>query len=54
VFNLKKLNGVQVKEKYRFEVSNRIAVLEDLDAVVEINSLWQRMRENINISGKEN
>jgi hypothetical protein len=34
--NLKKLNEVEGKEQYRVEVSNRFAVLEDLDAEVEI------------------
>jgi hypothetical protein len=37
-FNLKKLNEVRGKEKYRVEVSNRFAALEDLDTKVEINS----------------
>jgi hypothetical protein len=27
--------------------------LEDLDAEVEINSAWEMIRENINISAKE-
>jgi hypothetical protein len=27
--------------------------LEDLDAKVEINSAWEMIRENINISAKE-
>jgi hypothetical protein len=31
-FNLKKLNEVEGKEKYRVEVSNGFAALEDLDA----------------------
>jgi hypothetical protein len=31
-FNLKKLNDVESKEKYRGEVSNRFAAMEDLDA----------------------
>jgi hypothetical protein len=52
-FNLKKLNEVQGKEKYRTEVSNRFAALEDLDAEVEINSAWETIRENIRISAKE-
>jgi hypothetical protein len=30
-FDLKKLNEVEGKEKYRIEVSNRFAALEDLD-----------------------
>jgi uncharacterized metal-binding protein YceD (DUF177 family) len=33
-FNLKKLNEVESEEKYRVEVSNRLAALEDLDAKV--------------------
>jgi hypothetical protein len=38
-FNLKKLNEVEVKEKYRVEVSNRFAALENLNADVEINTI---------------
>jgi hypothetical protein len=63
-FNLKKLNEVESKEKYRVkeedkekyrvEVSNSFAALEDLDAEVEINGAWEMIRENINISAKEN
>jgi hypothetical protein len=52
MFNLKKLNEVEGKEKY-VEVSNRFAALEDLDAEVEINTVWEIIRENIKISAKE-
>jgi hypothetical protein len=52
-FNLKKLNQVEGKEQFRIEVSNRFAPLEDLDAEVDINSAWEMMRVNINISAKE-
>jgi hypothetical protein len=52
-FNLKKLNDVEGKEQFRVEVSNRFAALEYLDAEVEINSAWETIRENINISAKE-
>jgi hypothetical protein len=52
-FNLKKFNEVEGKEKYRVEVSNRFAALEDLDAEVEINAIWETIRENIKISAKE-
>jgi hypothetical protein len=48
------LNEGQSKEQYRFEVSNRFAAFEDLDAEVEINSDWEMIRQNINISAKEN
>jgi hypothetical protein len=52
-FALKTLNEVQGKEKYLVEVSNRFAGMEDSDAEVEINSAWETIRENINISTKE-
>jgi hypothetical protein len=52
-FSLKKLNEVDGKEKYRVEVSNRLATLEDLAAEVEINTIWETIRENIKISAKE-
>jgi hypothetical protein len=52
-FNLKKLNEVECKEKYRVEISNRFTTLEDLDAEVEINSAWETIRENIKISAKK-
>jgi hypothetical protein len=35
------------KEKYHFEVSNRLAALEDLDAEVEINSALEMFAEDI-------
>jgi hypothetical protein len=52
-FNPKKLNKVEGKAKYRIEVLNRFAALEDLDTEVEINSAWETIRENIKISVKE-
>jgi hypothetical protein len=52
-FNLNKLNDVEGKEQFCVEVSNRFSALEDLDAEVEINSTWETIRENINISAKE-
>jgi hypothetical protein len=39
------------KEKYRVEVSNRFASLEDLDAQVEV--VWETVRENIKMSANE-
>jgi hypothetical protein len=51
--NLKKLNEVEGKEQFCVEVSNRFAALEDLGAEVEINSVWETIRENIKMSAKE-
>jgi hypothetical protein len=44
---------VDGKDKYRVEVSNRFAALEDLNAEVDIKSAWETIRENINISARE-
>jgi hypothetical protein len=52
-FNLKRLTEVEVKEKYCVEVWNRFPALEDLDTEININSVWQTMRENIKILVEE-
>jgi hypothetical protein len=52
-FNLKKLNEVEGKKKYRVEVSDRFAVMKELKADIEINTFRQTVRENITISAKE-
>jgi hypothetical protein len=52
-FNLKKLNEIEGKEQYHFEISNRFAALENLDTKVDINKAWETTKENINISAKE-
>jgi hypothetical protein len=52
-FSSKKLNKIRGNETYHVEVSNRFAAVANLDAEVEINSAWQTIRENINISVKE-
>jgi hypothetical protein len=52
-FNFKTLNEVEGKEKYRVQVSNRCAALEDLETEVDINSGSGMIRENIKISAKE-
>jgi hypothetical protein len=53
-FDLKKLNEVEVKEKYQVEISNRFATLESLDQSFDINNAWESIRENIKTSAKEN
>jgi hypothetical protein len=39
--------------KYCVEVSNRFAALEDLDTEVQMNTIWETIRENTKISAKE-
>jgi hypothetical protein len=46
-FDLKKLNDVQVKEKYQVEISNRFAALESLDESFDIHNAWESIREII-------
>jgi hypothetical protein len=51
---LKKIDHVEVKEKYQVEISNRFAILESLDERFDINNDWESIRENIKISAKDN
>jgi hypothetical protein len=53
-FDLKKLDDVEVKEKYQVEISNRFATLEILDESFDINNAWEIIGENIKISAKGN
>jgi hypothetical protein len=53
-FDLKKLNDVEVKEKWCVEKSNRFAALESLDESFDINNTWESIRENIKNSAKDN
>jgi hypothetical protein len=53
-FSLKKLNQEEVKEQYCVEISNTFPALESLDTEVDVNKAWETIRENINISAKEN
>jgi hypothetical protein len=46
-FNLNKLNEVKGKKQYRVEISNRFAVLENLDNEMYVNRAWEIIRENI-------
>jgi hypothetical protein len=52
-FNLKILSEVEGKERYRGEISNRFAALENLDTEGDVNKAWETIRENIKISAKE-
>jgi hypothetical protein len=47
-FSLNKLNDVEGKERYRVEVFNKFRAVEELDTEVEINSVCEMVRENIN------
>jgi hypothetical protein len=52
-FNFKKLNEMEGKEQYQVEFSIRFAALKNLDAEMDINRVWETMKEIIKISSKE-
>jgi hypothetical protein len=51
--NLRKLNELEVKEKYRIEITNRFAALENLIVDEDVNRAWENIKENIKTSAKE-
>jgi hypothetical protein len=53
-FDLKKLDDLEVKEKYQVEILNRFATLESLDESFDINNAWECITENIKTSAKYN
>jgi hypothetical protein len=53
-FDLKKLDDVEVKEKYQVEISNRFASSESSDESFDINNPWESIRQNIKTSYKDN
>jgi hypothetical protein len=53
-FDLKKLNDIEVKEKYQVKISNRFAAVDNLYESCDINNGWESIRENIMTSAKDN
>jgi hypothetical protein len=53
-FDLRKLDDLDVKERYQVETSNRFAALENSEKSLEINSAWKSIGENNKTSVKEN
>jgi hypothetical protein len=54
IFDLKRLDDVEVKEKHKVEISNRFETLQSLDEGCDINNASESIRENIKTSTKEN
>jgi hypothetical protein len=52
-FNLRKLNELEVKEKYQIEITNRFAALENLNVDEDVNTAWENIKEKIKTSAKE-
>jgi hypothetical protein len=53
-FNLRKLNELEVKEKYQIEITHRFAALENLNVDQDVNRAWESIKEDIKTSAKEN
>jgi hypothetical protein len=51
---MKKLDDVEVKEKYQVEISNGFAALESSDESFDIHDAWEIIRDNIKTSAKDN
>jgi hypothetical protein len=54
IFNLKKLSEADGKEKYQDKISNRFAVLGNLDGDTDMKRAWDTTKGIIKILAKEN
>jgi hypothetical protein len=52
-FKLRKLNELEVKEKYQIETTSRFAALENLNVDKDVNRTWENIKDNIKTSAKE-
>ena len=52
-FNFGKLNELEVRKQYYKKISNKFAVLENLNDDEDINRAWENIKENIKISAKQ-
>ena len=50
---MRKINELEVKEKYQIEIKNRFAALENLDVDEDVNRAWENIKENIKTSAKD-
>jgi predicted transcriptional regulator len=53
MFKFKRLKEAEGIEQYHVYFSDRFAVLEDLEAEVDINSAWETFREIIKVSTED-
>jgi hypothetical protein len=52
-FNLRKINDLGVIRRYQITISNRFAVLENLNDSENINRAWENIQEYIKIKANE-
>jgi len=51
-FNLRKLNGLEVRKQYPIEIRKRFAALENFSDGKDINRAWENIKKNIKTSAK--
>jgi hypothetical protein len=50
IFNLRKLNDLEVRKQYQIKISNRFTALEKLNDSENINRAWKNIKEYQNLS----
>jgi len=50
---LRKLNELEVREQYQFEITNRFVAMENLIDDDDINRAWENTKGNSKASAKE-
>jgi hypothetical protein len=53
IFNLRKLNELEVRKQYQRQVSGRFAVWENSNVSKDINMAWENVKESNKTSAKE-
>ena len=53
IFNLRKLNELEVRKQYQIEITNRFAALENLNDEEDVNRTLENIKVNIKTSAKE-
>jgi hypothetical protein len=52
IFNLRKISDMEFRKPYQIKITNRIAVLENLNDSEGIYRVWQNSQDNIETSAK--
>jgi hypothetical protein len=53
VFNMRKLNDLEVRKHYEINIINRLAVLGNLNVDEDVNRAWENIKEDIKTKAKE-
>jgi len=53
IFNLRKLNELEIRKRYYIQFSKRFTALENLSERKDTNGAWENVKENIKTSAEE-